>query len=137
MAFEIENGILKKYVEELGVKVAIIPKGVTVIQEKTFLNCSQLINIIIPSGVMKIEKNAFQGCCRLKTVIIPDTVSEIEPGAFAVCESLEVISISNKNNIYYKNNDILFKNNIIIFKIIDLFNWITLFSNNINYLNAT
>ena len=25
----------------------------------------------------------------------------------------------------------------IIFKIIDLFNWITLFSNNINYLNAT
>ena len=47
MAFEIENGILKKYVEELGVKVAIIPKGVTVIQEKTFLNCSQLINIII------------------------------------------------------------------------------------------
>ena len=31
----------------------------------------------------------------------------------------------------------LFKNNIIIFKIIDLFNWITLFSNNINYLNAT
>ena len=36
MAFEIENGILKKYVEELGVKVAIIPKGVTVIQEKAF-----------------------------------------------------------------------------------------------------
>jgi hypothetical protein len=45
MAFEIENGVLKKYTEEQGVTEITIPDGVTEISSSTFKGCINLESI--------------------------------------------------------------------------------------------
>ena len=40
MAFQIENGVLKKYTEEPGVTEVVIPDGVTEIGSSAFYGCT-------------------------------------------------------------------------------------------------
>lgn len=57
--FEIENGILIKYIEEKGITNVIIPYGVTSIGEFAFASCHSLTSIIIPDSVTNIGNCAF------------------------------------------------------------------------------
>lgn len=96
--FEIENGVLKKY--HGSDSEAIIPEGITAIEESAFKDCTSLKKVVIPKGCKVIGSGKFFfhshvfGCCsNLEEVIIPDTVEVIEDGAFYGCTSLKKITI--------------------------------------------
>lgn len=93
--FEIENGILIKYIEEKGITNVTIPYGVTSIGMGAFWDCYSLTSITIPDSVTSIGKRAFRNCFNLKNITIPDSVTSIGEDAFIYCANLTSITISN------------------------------------------
>lgn len=117
-AFEIENGVLKKYNGHD--KWVIIPDNVSVIGEGAFERNKVVESISFPNSLKNIEKKAFAYCdnldgvsfkseCQLESIGVasffecekmryfnmPDTVSKIDNYAFTYCESLREISLPN------------------------------------------
>ena len=56
----------------------IIPKAITTIQGRAFLDCSNLTNITIPKSVTFIGVGAFDNCPAIKTVYYGGTQAEFE-----------------------------------------------------------
>jgi hypothetical protein len=67
----------------------------TTIDEKVFLNCTNLTSINIPKSVTRIGQQAFLGCTNLTKVTIPNSVTIIEFAVFRSCTSLTSITIPN------------------------------------------
>ena len=116
MGFQIENGVLKKYIEEPGVTKVVIPESVTQIGYCAFFRCAlltsvtisenvkriggaafscckSLTDLTIPEGMMTIGNTAFGGCTSLTSVTIPESVTQIGYNAFSGCTSLTSINI--------------------------------------------
>ena len=74
-------------------KTITIPNSVTNIKDSAFSNCSSLIDITIPEGVTSISSSAFSNCSSLKTITIPNSVTYIKDSAFSNCSSLIDITI--------------------------------------------
>ena len=56
---------------EIGFKgAAVIPDGVTMIDNDAFSYCDDLTSIQIPYSVIEIENAAFDGCSRLKEIVV-------------------------------------------------------------------
>ena len=90
-SFEIEDGVLKKYVgadEEVS-----IPDGVIKIGGWSFEGRRSLTSVSIPNSVVDIGSNAFTGCSSLESVTIPDSVVSIGDSAFSNCRSLKKVSV--------------------------------------------
>ena len=90
-AFEIENGVLKKYHGDAN--DVVIPDGVTSIGDFAFQNCESLTAVKIADSVTSIGNFAFWGCGALASVYIPDGVTSIGNGAFQTCDALAAINI--------------------------------------------
>ena len=90
-AFEIENGVLKKYHGDAN--AVVIPDGVTSIGDFAFQNCESLTAVKIADSVTSIGNFAFWGCGSLASVYIPDSVTSIGDGAFQTCDALATIDI--------------------------------------------
>lgn len=103
MGFEIENGVLKNYVQETNVTDVVIPDTVTSIGAEAFCWCRNLTSITIPDTVTSIGKWAFHGCKRLTSITIPDAVTSIGDEAFDGCESLKNFSISLQKQLLGKD----------------------------------
>ena len=78
-----------------GCKNTIIPKSVTSIGNKAFLDCTGLTSIEIPNCVASIGSEAFRGCTGLTSIEIPNSVRSIGSWAFAYCSSLTSLVIPN------------------------------------------
>lgn len=85
------HGILLEYQGEDG--VAVIPEGITRINDGAFSGCNGLTHVIIPASVTGIGEYAFSYCEGLTNVTIPDGVTEIGGGAFYMCENLASVNI--------------------------------------------
>ena len=59
MSFEIENGILKRYIPEQNITEVIIPDNIKVIGPFSFMNNPVIRRVIIPKTVKFIEKRHF------------------------------------------------------------------------------
>ena len=70
-----------------------ISKGVTVIGEDAFRDCSDLQSVTIPDSVTEIGNGAFERCSTLQSVTIPDSVTEIDDYAFSNCSGLQSVTI--------------------------------------------
>ena len=90
-AFEIENGVLKKYHGESD--IVVIPDGITSIGDFAFQNCESLTAVKIADSVTSIGNFAFWGCGALASVYIPDGLTSIGDGAFQTCDALAAIDI--------------------------------------------
>ena len=56
---------------------AELPYGIKRIEDKAFMDCDVIEEVIIPSTVVEIGWKAFQGCSALLKVVIPDSVRRI------------------------------------------------------------
>ena len=74
---------------------AIIPSGVTLIQERVFENCRSLTSVTIPDSVTAIDSRAFKDCASLTSISIPSGVIAIDSRTFENCTSLNSVTISN------------------------------------------
>ncbi len=93
MGFEIQNNILKKYINDNGETDVIIPYGVREIGMFCFSYEDNIKSIRIPDSVKKIGKLSIDKCKNLRTINIPDSVVIIEDYAFSGCESLTCMHI--------------------------------------------
>ncbi len=95
MAFEIENGVLKRYIEEEGVTEVVIPDGVTKIEHDAFSCCETLKHITIPDSVITIGSGAFAYCASLTDIHIPNSVKSLGSAAFFNCANLKHVILSD------------------------------------------
>ena len=68
-----------------------IPKGITEIPMHCFSR-SGIREAILPEGVTHIDDYAFTGCPELERVVLPDTLTAIDSDAFSNCSSLKQIN---------------------------------------------
>lgn len=78
---------------EKSVKSVEISNGVTSINGRAFIECSNMTSVSIPGSVKNIGRAAFYRCRSLSEITIPEGVTSIGEMAFVECESLERISI--------------------------------------------
>ena len=72
-----------------------IPNSVTIINNEAFCNCSSLKNVTIPDSVTWIGTNAFSNCSSITSVTIPNSVTSTGDGIFKGCVSLTSVTIPN------------------------------------------
>lgn len=104
MEFEIENKVLKKYYQENGEAIVVIPENVISIGSRAFKDCKSLQSVIIPEGVTSIGNVAFSNCKSLQSVIIPKSVTSIGGRAF---HNTPWLKNQRKKNLFVIVNGIL------------------------------
>ncbi len=92
------------YINNVEVKDAIIPNGITSIKFAAFYNCRSLNSISIPNSVTSIEKSAFSGCSNLPSITIPLNITSIGTRVFEGCSSLTSIVWNAKHCEDFSNN---------------------------------
>ena len=91
--FNIENGLLIKFVEVTEDTEIIVPSSVNFIGEEAFKHCSRIKKVVIPEGVRGIGQAAFIGCETVEEIILPAGLKEIGRAAFGDCHNLISINI--------------------------------------------
>lgn len=89
-AFEIENGILKKY-KGTDPEV-VIPEEISHIAQRAFQKCASVRQVIIGQQVTSIEGSAFDDCFFLETVEILGDVTELSH-TFSKCPRLRHVKL--------------------------------------------
>jgi len=93
MPFQIQQGILAGYIEEVGVTEIIVPEEVKALGKECFLGCQKIVSVILPDGMTEIPYRAFKNCKNLQKIYIPDSVIQIGEGSFSSCEALKEITL--------------------------------------------
>ena len=78
----------------IGLTRAIIPEGVTEIQNLAFTSCAALTDIELPTSLVYIRPMAFYGC-GMSEIDIPDSVQEIGMYAFHECDNLTTVTLGS------------------------------------------
>lgn len=68
-----------------------VPEGVAVIEERCFMNNTEIEEIILPESLELIADYAFAYCVNLRQINLPDGLQIIGRGAFDSCSSLKQI----------------------------------------------
>jgi len=118
-------------VTDKNVKKIVVPKGITIIEQKAFKGCKNLKSIRLADTIEEIGKEAFAGCSALEEIILPkklkslvnftfedcsslkkvtiqDAIINISSRAFERCYNLEEINVSEENKRYCSINGILY-----------------------------
>jgi hypothetical protein len=83
-----------------------IPGSVAVIEEGTFAECENIVDVVIENGVTDIGANAFYNCKALDNVTIPESVTTIGNDAFktgAYILAVYITDIASWCNITFGN----------------------------------
>ena len=70
-----------------------IPETVTEIDDRAFLDCSQLKAVRLPRNLQNLGEYTFSGCTKLSTVSFSQRLTSLEEGTFKNCISLKKISL--------------------------------------------
>ena len=74
-----------------------IGKGVTIIDNYAFKNCTNLNELNLPESLTEIGENAFENCLSLLSVTLPINLTNIGDLAFYKCNSMRIITFLNNN----------------------------------------
>lgn len=88
--FEIKGTTLIKC--NLNTEKIVVPDGVTIIGESSFEK-SVAEEIVLPDGVKNIDNRAFLNCTQLRNINIPKTVEAIGDYAFCDCKKLRTMEL--------------------------------------------
>lgn len=61
--------------------------------DDTFLNCTNLKELVLPTNIESIGGSCFENCKSLRSLEIPDGVAEINSYAITGCSSMEYLSL--------------------------------------------
>lgn len=86
--FSADMSVLVTYPNAKTGKTYTVPEQVRRIEEKAFLECTQLQQVQLPANLYEIDKYAFSGCTSLQRIQIPDSVAIIGTFAFSGCTGL-------------------------------------------------
>lgn len=111
MGFEINEGVLLKYIEEDGLAELTVPEGVTQIGSAAFAKNVRLKRVILPESVEIIGECAFRECENLEYVEFPKGLLRIENKAFYKCKALKDVCFPEElehigNDAFYQCNSI-------------------------------
>jgi hypothetical protein len=76
-----------------GITSAVIPAGVTKIEERAFYSQQKLASVTIPDSVAVIGAEAFYECSALTGIALPKNLTVIEKDTFARCENLASVTM--------------------------------------------
>ena len=94
---------------------AIIPSGVTKINNSVFRNCRSLANVVIPNTVTSIGSWVFTTCLSLTEIELPESIQSISDYAFSGCSNLSLVTCyapvptSGKNMFYNTAKDLIIR----------------------------
>ena len=94
---------------------AIIPNGVTKINNAVFRHCSNLSNVVIPNTVTSIGNFAFNYCTSLTEIELPESITSISDYAFSECNNLSLVICNAtvpptcKNIFYHTHADLIIR----------------------------
>jgi len=81
----------------------IVPKDVTIVhfhcsvtdvERQTFIECTELKEVVLNEGLVTIDYGAFDKCTSLTSITLPSTVTEIGHKAFNECSSLKEVVLN-------------------------------------------
>ncbi len=76
-------------------KTAVLPAGITKIDDYAFCGCGILTEFTIPAGVKSIGEAAFCCCFELKKITVPGSVTTLGEYAFDSCTGLTELKLSS------------------------------------------
>lgn len=84
-----------------------IQAPISVINTRTFENCTKLRTVSLPEGIAVLGDEAFKDCTALEELSLPDSLSEIGKNVFVGCPRTLEISISRNTlpNIRFKRQN--------------------------------
>lgn len=82
----------------------VTSKGVTIIGQMAFENCSLVNNIIFSDELVEIGESAFSNCKNLTEIVLPRTADRILSRAFSGCINLSHVVIQARRANYYQGN---------------------------------
>ena len=74
---------------------AILPEGLIIISNYTFVNSTKLARVNIPDSVTHLGERVFSGCSSLESIEIGKGIDTLRSGAFNCCSSLVSVTIPN------------------------------------------
>jgi hypothetical protein len=75
-----------------------IPSAIEIIEEFTFMDCSNIDSLIISNSLTTIDASAFNNCNSIVYVKLSDSLKFIGVGAFASCSGLDKLIIPSSVN---------------------------------------
>lgn len=75
---------------EMKMETVILPDNLETIGNRSFRNCTNLVNMTLPSTLKKIDAGAFTGCSKLAWTSLPDGVETIGEYAFFNASKIEL-----------------------------------------------
>lgn len=66
-----------------GIRTALIPEGVTIINDRTFEACSLLSEVSLPSTLTRIGLCAFNSCPLVESIVLPDALTYLGSSSFS------------------------------------------------------
>lgn len=93
--FQIENGVLVKYIPTSPASSVTVPSGVTEIGANAFAS-SSVTEVILPDGLFHIDVMAFANCSSLNSISFPNSLLSIREGSFRSCTGLTEITFPAK-----------------------------------------
>ncbi len=82
------------YSSKGAVKDVVIPEGVSIIEEYSFIGNDSMETLTLGFDVEEIGEYAFQNCVNLKSIVANEALGVISAGAFKGCVSLEGIDLT-------------------------------------------
>lgn len=78
------------------IKKAVFSGTIESIGKHTFLDCTELTEVVWAPTIAYVFERAFKGCTGLTSITIPDTVTNMYNGVFTGCTALQTVTLSNK-----------------------------------------
>ena len=81
------------------ITVDSVTYSVVLIEEETFMDCTELTSIRLSENIWEISRRAFYGCTGLTSLVLPNSVTRIEYEAFNNCTGLTRVTLGNNLNM--------------------------------------
>lgn len=100
--FEVQNDCLTFFDQLVNPEQNLrVPYGITIIGEKAFYKCNNLIVVTLPTSVKEIKNSAFADCTSLCILDFPLDINNFGRCIFSNCKQLMPIKVPNRLTSYY------------------------------------